>query len=101
MVRYPRVERRSLGDLENMRIRTPDGGQVPFSQVAVVEPGRGLASIRRVDRNWVVNVIASLDPGVTSADAVIADLNARISATPSAGCGSRCWRCRCRPACSR
>ena len=41
MVRYPRGERRSLGDLENMRIRTPDGGEVPFSQVAVVEPGRG------------------------------------------------------------
>ena len=31
MVRYPRDERRSLGDLENMRIRTPEGGQVPFS----------------------------------------------------------------------
>ena len=30
MVRYPRDERRSLGDLENMRIRTPDGGEVPF-----------------------------------------------------------------------
>ena len=78
MVRYPRDERRSLGDLENMRIRTPDGGQVPFSQVAVVEPGRGFASIRRVDRNRTVNVTASIDPGATSADAVIADLNARI-----------------------
>ena len=78
MVRYPRDERRSLGDLENMRIRTPDGGQVPFSQVAVVEPGRGFASIRRVDRNRTVNVTASIDPGVTSADAVIADLNARL-----------------------
>ena len=42
MVRYPRDERRSLGDLENMRIRTPDGGEVPFSRVAVVEPGRRL-----------------------------------------------------------
>lgn len=63
MVRYPRDERRSLGDLENMRIRTPDGGQVPFSPVAVVEPGRGFASIRRVDRNRAVNVTASIDPG--------------------------------------
>ena len=58
MVRYPRDERRSLGDLENMRIRTPDGGEVPFGQVAVVEPGRGFASIRRVDRNRAVNVTA-------------------------------------------
>ena len=77
-MRYPRDERRSLGDLKNMRIRTPDAGQVPFSQIAVVEPGRGFASIRRVDRNRAVNITASIDPGVTSADAVIADLNARI-----------------------
>ena len=46
MVRYPRDDRRSLGDLENMRIRTPNGGEVPFSQVAQVEPGRGFASIQ-------------------------------------------------------
>ena len=78
MVRYPRDERRSLGDLENMRIRTPDGGQVPFSQVAVVEPGRGFASIRRVDGNRAVNVTAAIDPSVTSAGDIIADLNARI-----------------------
>ena len=78
MVRYPRDERRSLGDLENMRIRTPDGGEVPFNQVAVVEPGRGFASIRRVDRNRAVNVTASVDPNVTSAGDVIADLNTRI-----------------------
>ena len=31
MVRYPEDERRSLGDLENMRIRTPEGGEVFFS----------------------------------------------------------------------
>ena len=78
MVRYPRDERRSLGDLENMRIRTPDGGEVPFGSVAVVEPGRGFASIRRVDRNRAVNVTASVDATVTSAGDVIADLNDRI-----------------------
>ena len=78
MVRYPRDERRSLGDLENMRIRTPDGGEVPFGQVAVVEPGRGFASIRRVDRNRAVNVTASVDASVTSAGEVIADLDTRI-----------------------
>ena len=78
MVRYPRDTRRSLGDLENMRIRIPGGGEVPFSQVAVVEPGRGFASIRRVDRNRAVNVTAAVDSHVTSAGAVIADLDTRI-----------------------
>ena len=31
MVRYPHSARCSLGDLEGMRIRTPDGQEVPFS----------------------------------------------------------------------
>ena len=78
MVRYPQDDRRSLGDLENMRIRTPTGGEVPFSQVAVVEPGRGFASIQRVDRNRSVNVTASVEASVTSAGQVIGDLQARI-----------------------
>ncbi len=78
MVRYPKDERRSLGDLENMRIRTPNGGEVPFSQVAQVEPGRGFASIRRVNRYRAVNVTASVDPALASAGAVVSDLRTRI-----------------------
>ena len=61
-----------------MRVRTPDGGEVPFSQVAVVELGRGFASIKRVDRNRAVNVTASVDAAVTSAGVVISDLQERI-----------------------
>ena len=85
MVRYPQSARRSLGDLENMRIRTPDGGEVPFSQVAQVEAGRGFASIRRVNRNRAVNVTAAVDPTTASAAAVITDLRESILPAVSAG----------------
>ena len=78
MVRYPRDDRRLLASLENMRIRKPDGGQVPFSQVAEIEPGRGFAAIRRVDRNRAVNVTASVDPAIVSASAVIEELRLRL-----------------------
>ena len=78
MVRYPREARRSIGALENMRVRTPDGGEVPFSQVAVVERGRGYASIKRVDRNRAVNVTAAVNAELASAGDVIADLESRI-----------------------
>ena len=78
MVRYPADERRSLGDLEGMRIRTPDGGEVPFSHVAVVDPGRGFASIKRVDRNRAINVMASIDESATSTGAVNGDLAANV-----------------------
>jgi multidrug efflux pump subunit AcrB len=78
MVRYPKEERRSLADMENMRIRTPDGSEVPFSQVAEVDPGRGYASITRVDRRRAVNVTASVDASVATPGDVIADLDARV-----------------------
>ena len=78
MVRFPADQRQSLGNLENMRIRTPDGGEVPFRRVAEVAQGRGFASIKRVDRNRAINVMAGVDENVTSGGAVIADLQSRI-----------------------
>ncbi len=73
MVRYPESERRSLGDLENMRIRMPDGSEVPFRSVAKAEMGRGFATIRRTDRQRVVNVTADVDRKVTTANEVLGD----------------------------
>ena len=78
MVRYPRDQRRSLGDLEHMRIRTPAGDEVPFNYVARVEPQSGFASIERVNRNRTVNVTAGVDPTVTSTSQIVADLSERI-----------------------
>jgi multidrug efflux pump subunit AcrB len=78
MVRYPESERRSLGDLENLRIRTRDGGEVPFRTVARAEVGRGFASIRRTDRQRVINVTADLDETRVAADQILADLSGRV-----------------------
>ena len=85
MVRYPGLARRSLGDLENMRIRTPEGGEVPFSQVARAERGRGFASIRRIDGDRTLSVSASVDSAITSTSAIAADLRARILPAALAG----------------
>jgi multidrug efflux pump subunit AcrB len=62
MVRYPIEERRSVTDLENMRIRTPDGDEVPFSSVAEISFGKGYSSISRLDRERTVTVSSDLDP---------------------------------------
>ena len=78
MVRYPAEQRRSLGDLESMRIRTPDAGEIPFGYVAAVETGRGVSLIRRVDHNRTINVTAALDETVTSVGAVSAALAADV-----------------------
>jgi multidrug efflux pump subunit AcrB len=74
MVRYPRTQRRSLQDLENLRIRTPSGGEVPFYAVARAHYGRGFATIKRADRSRVINVTADVDQTQGNANAVLADL---------------------------
>jgi multidrug efflux pump subunit AcrB len=71
MVRFPGDERRSIGNLEDMRIRTPEGVEVPFTNVARFELGRGFSIINRVDGRKVVNVTGQIDRSVTSPEAVI------------------------------
>lgn len=78
MVRYPENDRRSLGDIENMRLRTPGGSEVPFSQVAEVTMGRGFASIQRSNRQRVVNVTADVNQALANADEVNGDLRQNI-----------------------
>jgi len=61
MVRYPIDERKSIADLENMRIRTPTGAEVPFESVAEVSFGKGYSRISRLDRERTVTVSANID----------------------------------------
>jgi multidrug efflux pump subunit AcrB len=61
MVRFPREERDSVGYLDNMKIRTPKGGRVPFHAVAEVELTESPAFIRRFDRERAVRVSAEVD----------------------------------------
>jgi multidrug efflux pump subunit AcrB len=70
MVRYPESERKSLRDVEQMRIRTSDGTEVPFSQVAQVKMEQGYASIQRAQRLQVIKVTADVDEAVTNANDV-------------------------------
>ncbi len=74
MLRYPEDERRSLGDLENMRIRAPDGTEIPFAAVAEAELGRGFATIRRADGGRIVTVTADCDRSVVTPEEILASL---------------------------
>ncbi len=76
MVRYPEAERRALGDVENMRIRTPDGREIPFGEVASVTLERGYAVIHHADRERIVAVTADVDTNTANAAKVLADLEA-------------------------
>ncbi len=61
MVRYPLAERRSVADLEQMYIRTPNGNQVPFYSVADVEVGKSYSTIVRENRKRAITVTADAD----------------------------------------
>jgi len=78
MVRFPEDERTSLGYVEDMRIRTPQGSEVPFSRVATAELGRGFATIERADRQRIVTVYGDVDQAVTNAGEVLADVEASV-----------------------
>ncbi|MEM7413088.1 MAG: efflux RND transporter permease subunit [Myxococcota bacterium] len=81
MVRFPKDQRRSLTDLSELRIRTPDGAEVPFDSVARAEMGSGFASIKRADRSRVINVMAGVNDRLANANEVLASLEAEFLPT--------------------
>jgi multidrug efflux pump subunit AcrB len=74
MVRYPEEERRSIVNLENMRIRTADGTEVPFSEVAEVEVREGFSTISRINRRRTVSVTADVDPLIAQSGVIVRDI---------------------------
>lgn len=78
MVRYPEDYRRRIYDLESMRIATPTGAMVPFSEVARFDEGRGYATIRRKDQKRTVTVSADVDEMVANASIINAELQGRF-----------------------
>ncbi|MBW2673616.1 MAG: efflux RND transporter permease subunit [Deltaproteobacteria bacterium] len=70
MVRYPERERRSPGQVEEMRIRTADGSEIPLSVLADVTMEQGYVSIEPAQRRRVIKVYADVDETVTKANEV-------------------------------
>ncbi|MFH1614749.1 MAG: efflux RND transporter permease subunit [Planctomycetota bacterium] len=78
MIRYPESQRKSLADIENMRIRLTGGTEVPFNTVADVTYGRGYSSIKRADRKRVVYVTADVDASKANAEEINNDIFGRV-----------------------
>ena len=75
MVRYPREDRRSIANLENMRIRTPSGDEVPFYSVADISFGTAFSRINRQNRKRTVTVSADIDPQVVEPGEIIKEIS--------------------------
>jgi multidrug efflux pump subunit AcrB len=78
MVRLPIDERRSVADLKDILIQTPNGGRVPLSHVATLVPGQSPSTITRIDRYRTLNVSADVEKTDTNMTVLQADLKAYL-----------------------
>lgn len=74
-VRYGEDARRSLTDLNDMRIRLPNGNSYPLSEIADFELQRGVIAINHVDGKREVKVEADVANNAVS----VTDISAQVS----------------------
>ncbi len=78
MVRYSDKERRSIAGIEDMRIRTRDGQEIPIEEVADITSGRSYSVVNRVDRKRTISVLSDLDETIANASVIVADLDSNF-----------------------
>ena len=93
MVRYPEKERQSLGNLENMRIRTSKNIEVPFSTVAKVIYGDGFSAINRENQQRVIDVKGDVNRSIVTPEEIMAAVEKAVCAkgTSFSSRESRCY----------
>lgn len=77
MVRYPEPERQSLGNLEELLIRTPNGAEVPFLSIADYTLGNSYSSINRQNGRRVITVRGDVDRTVVAPDEIRREIFAK------------------------
>ena len=83
MVRYPKTERESRGNLDSMFIRTQQGDEVPFTSVAELEERSSPSSIVRTWGKRSVRISANvektiIEPGIIVKDVIRGEFGAEL-----------------------
>lgn len=74
MVRYPKSERESMGNLESMFIRTAEGDEIPLSEVADLEERISPSSIVRSWGKRSVSISANVDKTITQPGKIVQEI---------------------------
>jgi multidrug efflux pump subunit AcrB len=61
MLRYPEEQRNSIALVQDVIINTPQGAELPLSEVAEIKVVQGVNSIRRENNNRTINVWGNVD----------------------------------------
>jgi multidrug efflux pump subunit AcrB len=77
-VRLRELDQNSLVDLEDFRVTTADGAQVPLGAVTTLELERGFARIQRIDGLRTVTVQGDVDGRFANASEIVADTRAQF-----------------------
>ena len=76
-VRYSDADRRTISDLENMRVRFADGREFPLNEIADLDIERGITNIYHIDGKREVRVEAD----ISSNDVSVSDINTYLQDT--------------------
>ncbi|MCJ8268086.1 MAG: efflux RND transporter permease subunit, partial [Psychrosphaera sp.] len=64
MIRYPQSQRNSISQVGHTLIKTPDGTEVPLSEVAQINIVEGVSGIRREDGKRTLSIWASVNTSI-------------------------------------
>ena len=81
MVRYPREDRRSLADFDQIRVRTGDGSERPVTELADVNIERSYSEINRVNQLRSITITGDVDTAIANGDKIVSDLQANFMPT--------------------
>lgn len=73
-VRYPREQRQSLADFDEIRVRDPSGNERPLTELAAVDIQRSYSAIHRLDQMRSITIAADVDEEVGNAFQITADM---------------------------
>lgn len=80
-VRYPDEQRRSIADIENVRIRGAGGREIPFREVADYRVTQGYATIYHQNGKRRARITADVDLRRANAERILAELDTRYLST--------------------
>jgi multidrug efflux pump subunit AcrB len=76
--RLQEEDRDSVEKLKRLRLKSPTGAMVPFSEVLDIEVGRGFVEIQHQDGKRVANITADIDENAEDATDVVATLKGEV-----------------------
>ena len=77
-IRYPREQRESLADFDEIRVRDPEGNERPLAELADIDIQRSYSAIHRLDQMRSITITADVDEEVPNAFEITNDLQTTL-----------------------